>query len=103
MKQLRRLSKFHSSEWGKDENRMEKNSVSLGILDYLSFKAGCMYLSDLRERKTLPFVQNAVARIDPNLFSLEEWNDAVYYITGEDVEFPTCEQAVQYLLSEKVY
>lgn len=79
---------------------MEEHGVKLGLLDYLSFKAGCMYLSDLHNQENLLFVQHAIRGIAPALFSLEEWNDAVQYITGENVSFPSREEAVQYLMNQ---
>ena len=78
---------------------MEERNVKLELLDFLAFKVGCMYLSDLRTLKKLMCVQRALRDIDPSMFGLEEWNDAVSYITGKDISFSTCEQAVQYLLS----
>lgn len=82
---------------------MEEHGVKLGLLDYLSFKAGCLYLSDLHDRRNLPYVQSAVLRVKPSLFGLEEWNDAARYITGEDVNFKTREEAAQYLLSKPLH
>ena len=78
---------------------MEENGVKLGLLDYLSFTTGCAFLSDMRDRKNLPYVRSAVLRIKPSLFGLEEWNDAVRYITDQNVNFKTRDEAVQYLLS----
>lgn len=80
--------------------KMEIKSAQLGLLELLSVKTCCMYLSDLHRRENLPSVRSVIRDTDPALFSLEEWNDAVRYITGEDVNFQTREEAVQYLLMD---
>ncbi len=59
----------------------------LGLLDYLVIKTGCMYLSDLSQKEMLCEIQHAVRELDPEAFSLWEWNDAVAYITREPVSF----------------
>ena len=81
---------------------MKEHGVKLGLLDYISFKTGCTFLSDLHDRRNLPYVQSAVLRLKPSLFGLEEWNDAARYITGEDVDFKTREEAARFILSEGV-
>ena len=48
----------------------------LGLLDYLVIKTGCMYLSDLSQKEMLCEIQHAVRKLDPEAFSLWEWNDA---------------------------
>lgn len=80
---------------------MEEHGMKLGLLDFLSFRAGCMYLSELHRPENRQLVQNAVLRLEPDLFTLGEWNDAVRYITGKDVNFPTCEEAMQYILMDE--
>ena len=77
---------------------MQKSGIQGILLEFLTLKSCCMYLSDLHNRENLLSVQHVIRGIDPALFSLEEWNDAVQYITGEDVNFQTCEEAAQYLL-----
>ena len=81
---------------------MEEHGMKLGLLDFLSFKTGCIYLSELHRPENLLPVQSVVLRLNPDLFTLEEWNDAVRYITGQDVTFCSPQQAAQYLLLEKV-
>lgn len=82
---------------------MVEHDVKIGLLDYLQLQTGCTYLTDLHNRKNLLFVQSAVRRMGSSLFPLAEWNDAVRYITGEDVEFLTCEEAAQYILSKRLH
>lgn len=71
----------------------------LGLLEYLSFKVGCMYLSDLRYSKHLYNIKHVLRSIDPNIYSLKEWNDAVNYITGEKYEFDNVNEALDFLIS----
>ena len=73
----------------------------LGLLDYLVIKTGCMYLSDLSQKEMLCEIQHAVRELDPEAFSLWEWNDAVAYITREPVSLRGKEQAARYLLNYK--
>lgn len=70
----------------------------LGLLEYLSFQAGCLYLSDLPQPKFRLCIQHALWGLSPEWFSLKEWNDAVVYITRQDRSFETEEQAWQFLL-----
>ncbi len=80
---------------------MGEYGVKTGLLDYIAFKVGCMYLSNLHEPQNLLFIQNTLRYIDSSMFGLEEWNDAVEYITGKGISFSTSEQAVEYLFSYK--
>ena len=76
-----------------------KEKSYLGLLENLSFKVGCMYLSDLRYNENLYNIQHELRSIDPNIYSLKEWNDAVNYITGKDVSFDNSETALEFLIN----
>ncbi len=76
------------------EDSKEKNG---GLLEFLAFNSGCMYLSDLRQPKLLAKVRGVLPRINPVLYSIWEWNDAVFYITGIQKNFSTQEAALAYL------
>lgn len=76
---------------------MEAKIPVQGLLEYLSFKAGCTYLSDLREPAYLPRIQSVLCEMDPRLFDVGQWNDAVNYITGEPCRFEDSQQAAEYL------
>ncbi len=71
---------------------------SLGLLEYLSVNAGCMYLSDLPQEKYRLIIEHTLWGLSCERFSLREWNDAVTYITGQEHVFVTKEQAWQFLL-----
>ena len=75
----------------------ETETAMAGLLEILSFKAGCIYLSDLRRPEFLPAVRRAVHTISTDRFSLWEWRDAVDYITGENLSFESAEEAAAYL------
>ncbi|MEA5002365.1 MAG: hypothetical protein VB081_02580 [Christensenella sp.] len=53
------------------------------LLDALAKEADCAYLSELRDRGFYPSIVKALRRIDPEAYSLSEWNEAICYITGE--------------------
>lgn len=78
---------------------MGEYGVKIGLLDYIAFKSGCMFLSDLHDPKNLPFIKITLRYIAPSMFGLKEWNVAVTYITGKQISFPSAEQAMEYLLS----
>ena len=59
--------------------------LKMGLLDRLAAQSGCEYLSDLRRlekgaRVRLAGILREVASGDA---ALEEWNDALRYLTGE--------------------
>lgn len=71
------------------------------LLDVLAAKVGCMYLSDLRQPKCLPYIQHSLRKFEPETFSLWEWNDAVSYITGKNCAFQEQWKAKEYLINYK--
>ncbi len=77
---------------------MHRNESQFGLLEYLSFQAGCMYLSDLHQPMYRLYIRHALRGLSAELFSLKDWNDAAVYITGQDRSFDTKEQAQQFLL-----
>lgn len=77
---------------------MTESNQTMGLLEYLSFQAGCMYLSDLRLAETFPLIGHALQCVQVSKYDLREWTDAVWYITGEKQMFQTSEEAFCYLL-----
>lgn len=74
---------------------MELAALDLSFLDVLAYKAGCMYLSDLQyigdvQRMRLVY---ALERIPAEAVSLDEWNDAITYLTGTESPCSSAEQA----------
>ena len=77
---------------------MEQTEMTMvGLLEILAFRSGCMYLSDLHQPGLLPAIRRALQNIFPQQFSLWEWQDAVAYITGEQLPFESPEQAADFL------
>ena len=76
---------------------MEEHGVNSGLLDYISFKVVCVFLSNLHDPDKLLFIRKALESIAPSRFRLEEWNEAAKYITGRNISFSSCEQAAKYL------
>lgn len=74
---------------------VEKKRQSL--LENIADKAGCEYLSDLRYKASFGEIQRVLREIQPDLYSIKVWNDAVTYITGEKISFDSREEAVYYL------
>lgn len=68
-----------------------------GLLEMLKERAGCMYLSDLHQKRFQSVIGETLAEYDPGLYSMDEWKDAVSYITNEDREFGTVEEAKSFL------
>lgn len=73
-----------------------------GLLEILGAEAGCLYISDLHQPDQLIFVKRALYKIEPDRYSLREWNDAVSYITGQSLCFNNQSEAFKYL-SEYTY
>lgn len=71
---------------------------AMGLLETLQCRVGCMYLSDLRAPSNQPFMFHALRKIDAGGFALQEWNDAVRYLTGDDVSFNRVSDAYDYLV-----
>ena len=62
--------------------------VHMSLVDYLSYRTGCAFLSDLRnlddgERK---YICGVLREISPTDASLWEWNDALTYLTNASPE-----------------
>ena len=72
-----------------------------GLLECIASEVGCMYLSDLHQARLLETIRKVVFAIDPAKYSVSEWNDAVFYITGHKAEFETQTKAKDFLLHDK--
>lgn len=68
-----------------------------GLLDRIQEWTRCEYLSDIHyinPRLLDRYLENVPARD----YSLNEWNDAVWYITGDHVMFQSCGEARESIL-----
>ncbi len=71
-----------------------KNPLTLPLLDYLAYRAGCMVLSDLCWLTDIgrEALAKEAARLRPEDADLSEWNAALVYLTGQPAA-ATAEQA----------
>lgn len=77
---------------------MEQTEMTMaGLLEILAFRSGCMHLFDLHQPELLPPIRRALQSVFPQHFSLWEWQDAVAYVTGEQLPFESPEQAADHL------
>ena len=61
---------------------MTTQALSLPLLEFLAYKAGCGYLSDLPRADCWQRLQlvRALEQIPPQAAALREWNDALDYL-----------------------
>lgn len=69
-----------------------------GLLDFLAEEIGCEYLSELREGTRNKDIKKILVRIRADRFSMEDWKDAVEYLTAEKQQFQDKKMAKAYLL-----
>ena len=67
------------------------------LLEYLRIQTDCINISDLRGSKRYHSICNALYRIDAQQYSLQEWNDALSYITSKSVSFSNQDEVIEYL------
>lgn len=70
-----------------------------GLLEVLSQRAGCIFLSDLHTERAHHALAHLLPQIDAAQFSTAEWNEAVQYILSRDVQLDTPDDAKDYLTS----
>lgn len=77
--------------------------IIISLIEYLSMRLGCMYLSDLR---SLCFsdrlrAYHILEEIPPECETLKNWNDALDYLVNESPA-ETCEAAREKLMAALV-
>ena len=72
---------------------------SFPILEHLARLMGCEYLSDLKylDKRSRTVLAGLVEKLDPEQATVEEWNDALAYLTGQD-PMPDAARARQALI-----
>lgn len=77
------------------------NALALSLLDFLAYKAGCSYLSDLP--RATGWQRARLARtledIPAEAASLRDWNDALDYL-AQAPPVPTAQEARARLIAE---
>ncbi len=79
-------------------------NVEMSLLDYLAQRAGCLFLSDLREpdQRKQSLLLHTLERLAPEDAPLKEWNDALIYLT-EASPAETAQEARTQLLARLGY
>ena len=72
--------------------------MTVDILEYLSDKLDCEYLSDLHHTCVFPRQVQFILEIPPGCFSLEDYRKALYYITGKKSDCTDIPRAKQCLI-----
>ena len=62
--------------------------MALSLLEFLAYKAGCPYLSDLRflSPEQRRYLAQRLDRLTPRQEDIREWNDTLDYLTGAPPE-----------------
>ena len=60
----------------------------ISLLDFLAYKGGCMYLSDLRSINSTEFrmLKRCIEEISADRFVAREWQDALEYLADTKTE-----------------
>lgn len=64
---------------------MRCDALALSLLEFLAYKAGCPYLSDLRflSPEQRRYLAQGLERLTPRKEDTWEWNDALAYLSAE--------------------
>lgn len=71
------------------------------LLLELSERVGCMYLSDLSFISDIDVIKTELKKFSPQDFSVNQWNDAINYFTGENANFGSASEAKDFLIGAK--
>ncbi|RHB76885.1 hypothetical protein DW876_00015 [Hungatella hathewayi] len=95
------FSKYTGITAEQERETMEKIREGSGrtdLLEQLSARMGCQYLSDLRGTKRKVQCRAVLVEIPAEEYTTETWNDAIYYITGEKTKYSTPAEAKKELI-----
>lgn len=67
------------------------------LLEYLRIQTNSLYISDLKNCRKYSSIKKALSNLNAAQYSVQEWNDAVSYITSQAVSFSKAEEAAEYL------
>ena len=77
---------------------MKMTDLKIGPLEELTELTGVMYLSDL-QKISYDLVRRQIRNIDPEKYTLFQWQDAARYLTGKETELATVKEIYDYLLA----
>ncbi|MBU9728489.1 hypothetical protein [Diplocloster modestus] len=70
---------------------------SESLLDLIAREAHCDYLSDLHSLYLKGQLPEEISQITKDSFGVQQWNEAVSYITRRSLSFTNVQEAQQYL------
>lgn len=73
------------------------NKYAPDLLEYLAFRIGAMYLSDLHNERYAYRLQPILCGMEIEHYSLRDWEDAIHYITGKQMGFCSYEEVERFL------
>ncbi len=76
---------------------MHPDGRKLELLEQLAMDTGCSYLSDLHQPERQLGIRILAPHISTQAYTLQEWEDAVEYITGVRRRFHSVSQAQEFL------
>ena len=68
------------------------------LLETISSRLGCEYLSDLKWVQDTELLKKVIVDLAPDKYSLQDWSDAINYLTNENVSPASAVDAKNYLL-----
>ena len=66
------------------------------LLEYLTYKIGCDYISDLPHNRWR--ISCSIRDIPDDRYTIMDWNEAIDYIFDVDLQFRTVHEAKEYVL-----
>lgn len=73
-------------------------NLKIGPLEELAELTGVMYLSDL-QKISYDLVRRQIRNIDPDKYTLFQWQDTAKYLTGKETDLATVKEVYDYLLT----
>ena len=68
------------------------------LLDDLTERIGCEYLSNLRSEQWKEPLSLIIQKIVPENYTLDEWNESISYLTEDNRKFSTQKEARDFLI-----
>ncbi len=69
----------------------------MNLLEHLAEETGCLYLSDLHKTDIQMKLYNSLSALQPEIYTLQEWNEALTYIAGLKEPYASIDMAYQAL------
>ncbi len=69
----------------------------MNLLEQLAEETGCLYLSDLHKTDIQVKLYDSLSALQPEAYTLKEWNEALTYIAGLKEPYKSIDMAYQAL------